>query len=598
MGARTLLTKYQSRFAKSEEGAVAIIVALLLVVLMGFVALGVDTASLYRDRAQLQSVSDLTAMSAVALPDEANARAIHTMGRNDKIASDLESLQVGRFLRNPAIPPQNRFTELSPGNPKINAVRVVLNDDAPLHFARIFTDDSHVALDRNALASRTGSISYSLSSHLVSLGDVALSEALTQRFGGGASIGAGDNQALANVDIDLGALLEALDAQIGGTSRNPAEILNTTTTAGDIITALQSILPASLANSLSGLANAAGSASFDVSSLVGGIDTELGLTATDFLSEIDISALDVVKSLVAATSSDQGVGLAANVNVADVISANTTLTAGEPPAQSGTIALGEESVLLHRAAARLKSEITIEPNVLENLGLGVQVASVHLPIFVEVAGSTARLDRMACHITSPQGVAAKFRTAHTPLDPANGTSVAALYLGELDEAALGNGPINPADLEFTDLLSVNVVIEGGFLLPDTTIAGITIQARSAVAVGESKDETISFTHAEIAAGQTTKSFGSGNLLGSAVSDLLSPQNTELRVKPGQGGLISSLAAPVISTLLAVLPDSLLTGLLSPVDGILDAALDAVGVKLGAGELTVTGHHCEPIRLVR
>ncbi len=31
---------------------------------------------------------------------------------------------------------------------------------------------------------------------------------------------------------------------------------------------------------------------------------------------------------------------------------------------------------------------------------------------------------------------------------------------------------------------------------------------------------------------------------------------------------------------------------------LDATLADAGLKLGAGELTLIGHHCEPIRLVR
>jgi uncharacterized membrane protein len=592
----TLHTNFFTHFIKDEGGASAIIVSLSLVVLLGFVALGVDSASLYRERAQLQNVSDLTAISAMALPESANARATRTMGRNGVDADALKTLKKGRFLRNPAIEPEDRFTELSAGDPKINAVSVLLNDSAQLHFARIFTEDSDVTLNREALATQTGAVSFSLDSHLVELNGASLNSALSDSFGASATIGSGDMQVLAAADIDLGTLLEALDTRLGNSSRNPAEILDATTTAGDIISALQSILPASDGSGLSSLASAASSTTFSVSSLVGGIDSDLGLTATDFLSEIEISALDVVKSLVAAQSSDQGTVLNVGIDAPGVISVSSNLSAGEPPAHSGWIALGEEGAELHRAAARLKTEIELQPDILGNLGVGIQVASVHLPLYLELAGSTARLERMACHITSENSIAANFQTAHTELHPANGTSVAALYLGTLSNNGNTTGLIDPASLGFADLLdiSLEVALPLGLSLQ---IPGITIQARSHVAIGASQNETIDFTHREVKSGDTTKSYGSGELLSTSISDLLSGQNTELRVKPGQAGLVSGLAAPLISTLLAILPERLLTNLATPIDGVLDTVLAAAGVKLGAGELTLTGHHCEPIRLV-
>ncbi|WP_146180777.1 hypothetical protein [Thalassorhabdomicrobium marinisediminis] len=135
-------------------------------------------------------------------------------------------------------------------------------------------------------------------------------------------------------------------------------------------------------------------------------------------------------------------------------------------------------------------------------------------------------------------------------------------------------------------------------MPDIVIPGLTLQARSTTRVGASQAQSVSFTHADVANASTVKTFGSGALLSSAVGDLLSPANTELRIKPGQEGLISALAAPVVNGVLAALPSALLTGLTAPVDAVLDATLSSLGVQLGAGELTLTGHHCEPIRLVR
>ncbi len=583
-----------TRFARDEEGGAAIFVSLSLTILIGFVALGVDVASLYRDRAHLQAVSDLTAVGAMARSDTAQARATLVMARNGASPEALETLQTGRFLRNPELAAQDRFTALPAGSAGVNAVRVVLEEDAALHFSRIFTEETHISLNRTALATRTGAASFSLDSHLVHLHGVDLNGALTQSFGASAAINLGAMQALAEVEINLGALLAALDALSGRTARNPAEVLNATTTGADLVAALQTILPGNLAPALGGLGDAAGSSSFQVATLVGGIDTDLGLTATDFLSEIEIAALDVIRALVSGGNVGDHIDLNVDVDVAGILDVQNELIADEPPAESGWIALGEEGVQLHRAALRMKTDITVQPDLLGSLGAGVQIAQINVPLYTELAGSSATLEQLSCSVTAPQGIAARFSTAQTPLHPTNGTSVAALYLGALPD---GPGPVDPADLGFADLVTVNIVIALP-LLPDLVISGLTIQGRSHVRIGSAQTDTVSFTHAEVAAGATIKTYGSQALISTAVSDLLASSNTELRVKPGQSGLVSGLAAPVVDNLLTLLPAQLLSALAGPVDAVLDAGLAAAGVQVGAGELTLTGHHCEPIRLVR
>lgn len=589
-----MLINHIARFRKDEDGAIAVIVSLLLVVLLGFVTLGVDVASLYRQRAVLQSVADLTAASAMAVPETATSRAQYVLTRNGKTAGTLRTLQTGRFLRNPDIAAGDRFTPLPPGSPGINAVSLELQDDAPLHFARIFSDDTHVSLDRRSLATRTGSASFALDSHILHLDGTNLNNALTSEFGAGAEIELGAIDGLAEVSINLGDVLAVLDSATGGPRRNPAEILDTTTTVAELVAAMQSILPAGLSTALNGVRDATGTTNVEVASVIGGIDTDLGLTASESLSEVAVSALDVIRAVIGAQGEGSTIDLETDVVTGGVLSAQTRITAGEPVAQSGVIALGEEGVQLHRAAVRLDTDIALNPDLLSGLGVGVQVARINLPIYTELAGSTATLDQIGCNMTSPGDVAASFLTSADPLHPANGTAVAALYLGDVPG---GSGAINPADTGFADIVQVDITVDLG-LLPDIEIAGLTIQARSAVAVGGSVSDTVTFTIGDAANGDTVKTFGSGTLLSSAVSSLLSPDNTEFRIKPDQSELISGLAAPVVNTLMAALPESLLSNLATPVDAALDATLAGAGVELGAGELTLIGHHCEPIRLVR
>ncbi len=586
-----------ARFRRDDTGVVAIIVSLMLTVLFGFVALGVDVAALYRDRAALQAVSDLGAMSAVADASAARSRAEATITLNGRDASTLTNLQTGRYLRNPAIPRDQRFTPLQEDTPLVNAARITLTDDSPLYFAQIFSDRPTVALYRTAMATRTGAVSFALDSHLAALDGATLNAVLASRFGAGARIEAGDIALLAGAEVNLGALTRRVEAMVGAASANPADILNVTTTAGLLLDALRAELPASLAPALAGLDSAVSDQPVDMAALVGGIDTGLGLTVTDFLAQIDLPALDVVKAIAGARALTPAVDIAAGAGVPGVLGVAASLSSGEPPAQSGWVALGEEGAELHRAAARLSLDIAADPTLLTGLAPEVTATALDLPVYVELAGSTATLDRISCQGTRPGDLAASFSTWATPLHPANGTAIAALYLGQLPA---GTGPgqaIDPLNLGFADLLTVRIVIPVP-LLPDLVLADLVIQARSHTALGASGTERIAFTRGDIAAGDTTRSFGSEQLVTSAVTALLSSGNTELRVKPAQEGLVSGLAAPVVETLLATLPSRLVAALGAPVDGVIDSALDATGLELGTGALTLTGHHCERIRLIQ
>lgn len=583
-------------FARDEGGAIAVVVSLLLTVLLGFVALGIDVAALYRENANLQADADLAAMSSVRDPGQATPRAQLSLGKNKRENEALTELVKGRYLRNPEIPRENRFTPLSDGNPAINAVRVKLEDDGPLYFAKIFTQGDHVDLTRRATAIRTGAASFSLNSSIARLDLADLNLTLSESFGTEISITAGEHEALASTDVDMEDFLEELNRLVGNGSRNPAEILDAEATAADVFTALQNVLPAGTAGSLNAVMGAGGALPVAISALVGGIDSGLGLTAFEFASDVELTALDIVKAVASTNSYSNALNADAALGVAGVTTVATRLALGEPPAHSGWVALGEQGVQLHRAAARVLTEVNLEPNLLGALGVGVSVTSLNVPVYVEVAGSTATLEEISCASEQPDALAARFSTASTPLSPENGTSVAALYLGKIAEDVFTQGPISPSDLGFADILEVTLRVN--LLVGSVEVPGITIQARSNIAVGQSQTESIRFTNGDVKNGRMVRHFGSGELVGSAVSTLLSPAHTELRVKPGQEGLVTGLVAPLLSNVLAILPDRLLGALATPLDGVVDTVLNGAGLRLGEGELTLNRHHCEAIRLVQ
>ncbi len=586
------------RFAKDEDGAVAVIVALMLTVLFGFVALGVDVASLYRDRAQLQAAGDLAAMSGVANTAQASPRAGAALARNGHSADALRTLQLGRFLRNPELPRTERFKPLPAGAPGINAVALTVEDDAPLHFARVFADKDRITLDRTSTAIRTGAASFSLTSNLLRLEGATLGNLLSDVFGAEVSLSAQEAGVLSDVSVNAGDFLVALEDVTGLNRRNPAAILDQSTDAQAILEAASRVAPGGAGAILSGLATAAGGmGGVPVTAVLGGIDTDLGLTAVEFASDLEISALDILRALAASDQAGGEVTAQAVAGVPGVLSVAARLAMGEPPAHSSLVGIGEQGVQLNRAAARLKADVGFALDTLPLLGQGISLTRLHLPIYAEVAGSTATLENLSCALPEPTSVAARFSTAPTELHPSNGTSVAALYLGNIAQDVFERGPIDPANIGFADIAEIELRIDLP-LLPDIVLPGITLQARSNLPIGTSARKSLTFTRAEIERGETTKHFGSEQLLGSAVSGLLSPDRLEVRVKPQQQGLISGLFAPLLETALAALPEALLLGLVSPLDGVLDGLLASAGIRLGEGALTLEEHHCEMVRLVR
>lgn len=581
-------------FRRDERGHVAVAVSLMMTVLMGFAALGVDAAALYRQRAELQSLADLTAMSAMGDAFAADSRAAGALAGNGRGAAALSGVTTGRYLRNPALAPEARFTALPQDNPLVNAVQVALAEPAPLHFARVFMDNDSVALNAAATASRTGAASFSLTSHIARLDGATLNEALTEALSIQVALSAGEMQMLASAEVNLHALLDALAVRIGDTERNPAEILDRSVTMQDLLLALQEVVASDAATVLAPLTAVDAALSMRVEALAGGIDSALGITAREFAGEIAVSALDVLKAVAMVRLRAHEVIL--DAAIPSVTSVGATLRLAEPPARSGWIALGEEGAQLHRAAAHLQADVELAPDLLGNLGAGITATRLSLPLVVEVAGATATLDEIACHGTGTD-IAARFLTAQRQLHPLNGTAIAALYLGHLPDAAAYGAPLDPAGLGFAQLLELDLVIALP-LLPDIEIGGLVVQARSHVALGQSRTESIAFSHDDIAAGRTTGHFGSGEVLGTAVQGLLSPENTELRLQLADDSPLPAAAVPVVQSLMTLLPQRLLTALAGPVDSVLDATLDEAGLGLGVGELTLTGHHCELIRLVR
>ena len=585
-----------TNFTHREHGAATVIVALLMVALLTFVALGVDLAVLYRDRAQLQAQADLVALGAAADVADASTRVAQGLTGNALPQDALVDLQVGRYLRNPAIAPEDRFTPLPTSDPAANAVVVRLNTTAPLSFGRILTDQTALDIFGTATASRTGAASFSLNSNLLRLDTTTLNALFTDAFGVSATLTTNDIDAFASTTVSLGAVIERAAATQSVAPTNPADVLATTMTVADLLHALRDEAPM-LSTRLARL-QPPGLISVSVSDLVSTSDRDIGVTLIDFVRNTEVTVLDLLIELSQAV-------MPSSPRAIDVTTATPALTSldvdaiiFEPPAQSGEVMVGEVSATLHTADARLRADMELAPNILGTLGTGIQATRLHLPFYAEIAGATATLTELACSGTAPDDILAQFSTLQRALSPTDGTAIAALHIGDLPDATFADAQaINPADVGFVDVVDLSLTIEVP-LLPDVVIDGITLQIRGSTSVGASQTEEIAFTRADVAAGDLTRYFGSGDLLSTAIDDLFANETTEIRVHPDDENRVSTLAAPLVDAAIQALPGQLLASVAAPVDSIMDDTLSTVGLRLGEGELTLLNHHCSGVQLVQ
>ena len=176
--------------------------------------------------------------------------------------------------------------------------------------------------------------------------------------------------------------------------------------------------------------------------------------------------------------------------------------------------------------------------------------------------------------------------------------MAELFLGNFPAPTFEDKttPLDQNDLTDAKLLGLNIGVTSLLGLPINLGTDVMVKSHASVGVSEVSETT--FTRVEEG---TTKTYGSGGLLTSAVSTLVA--NAQIRLAPKEG-VINLLLGNVVTALDSAL--SLVTNLLTPVlsavllpvDGLLDSVLKTLGIGVGEADLTLHKAHCGRIVLVR
>ncbi|WFE77026.1 pilus assembly protein TadG-related protein [Roseinatronobacter sp. S2] len=568
----------------------AIIVALLLTVLFGFVAFGVDLGQIYRDQNRLQAQADLAAMGAVVDLTNAPARAGTMLERNAATPDALKALRYGRYMLNPDIAPESRFTELPSGNYGVNAVQLDVSNATPLTFAQMFLNQNSIELSATATAMQPSGASFTLGSGLARLeGGV-----IQQLTGANITLTALDHEALLDGRVTLLAFLDELTTEIGFEAGNYVDLLALQIGLPEILASLARTQTGQAAEFLDQLAVESTPQYVELARIVSVFGQPLGLKSDDFLvrilKETELSALDILAATLDVISASRAIDLDVDVNIEGLLDLDAELLVQERAQNSGWVSVGEPGAKLHTAQTRLRTELELNPNLLGSLGIGVEALSLRLPLYLEVANAEAELTYVNCRPDHPNAVVAAFDTGANPLDGASGPHVAELFLGQFSEERFISGPkLTPADLDYADLLDISLKV---LLLPDIKL---TLQAKGGAIVGTSDTGTVTFTQKSM---DYPQSISSKALLSGAISSLLGNGGLSIRVKPEHESLVGALLEPLLNPVVGLLQTGLLAGVAGIVDAALEVTLDAAGVQVGTADLELVDTTCGAPRLVQ
>jgi len=540
------------RFARDERGTIAVITAGVVAALVGCLVLTADFGSLYLQRRQMQRAVDLAAMAAAGTHGDQQALALAVLSANGMGAAPDFTLYSGAYDADPALSPAARFTA---GALPANAARIALRAPGRVYFIQALMPSAAPRIRVAATAAVRDVAMLQIGSRLASLQNGVLDALLGNLVGGSVSLTALDYQALADAQVDLLGLAQALAAR-SDSSGTYADVLGADISVGDLLGALADSLSmqaggSPAATAVGKLRNAlvGQGASLDGGSLVDlGPLAGLGLGETPEGISASVSALDLLR----AAAMLKGGEISADLGAAapGLLDAKLAITIGEGARQSAWLAVGESGVSVRTAQIRLLLLLALKPV----LGFAVQV-----PLAVEVAYGEASLAEISC---------GRDPASDVQVDVAARPGLAGLWLGAPRDASSWKDLSKAPDIVPAELVRVPL------------IASIT--GYGAAEAGSAASRVLTFSASQIRA-KTPQTVGSRELVETALDSLFgSAELKPVMLGADLGGVTNPVLAQLRLALSALAPS---------VDDLLLAVLDPLGIHLGEADVRVTGVRC-------
>ncbi|MFN4185520.1 MAG: pilus assembly protein TadG-related protein [Hyphomonas sp.] len=554
----------------------AILFALIAPVASLMMAMAIDLGMVNLQRRELQSMTDLAAITAAGDPQKAEMRVLTLLtengfgdvqllteaGRPTRLDPRFPSrawveVVKGHYVADATLPPATRFEA---GGEPLNAVMVTVVRSGQYFIMSGVKEPSLITT--TGVAYSTPEAAFSVGSRLARVEGGVLNALLGSLIGSELNLTAMDYDALLNTDISLIPMLDFLAADLNLTAATYEDILDTRISVARLAAIIRQsgALDVQTRAALGKIEQSAGALSTRIR-LSDAID--LGTAGrfkpadTRAKPSLHVPVMGLLTAAITSSNGDHQVALDLGGAIPGLLKTSAELRIGERPQNSPWLRMSGSSAVVTTAQTRLKMDIEVP-------GLALLAGSkVRIPLYVEVASAQAQLKKVSCQAAGSGGSAVT--VAAQP-------AVGRVMIGEV-------GRNDFEQMERTMHVSLTRIAETLLL---------RVRAKSDVRMGNERSTDLSFTRADIDAGRaktaTTRNYTS-SLLGSALRDL------ELRIDAGP----LSLATP---SLVQAALSATLTPVLEPVDGAVYNLLAALGVHLGEADVRVHGISCQVPVLVQ
>lgn len=568
------------RLLADRNANFAVMTALCTPVALALTAFAIDEGSLYNERRAAQSIVDLAAITAASNITNAQQAVLTTLSDNGitSVAVQQQGTTVaptaskavvqivpGRYTGVSTIAAGNRFEA---GKLPYNAVQVSLKKQGTLYFAGSIM--SPPTLGTTAIASAQPQAAFSVGSRLASLNGGILNALLGGLLGGNISLSVMDYNSLVSADVDVLSFTDALATQLHLTGVSYSDVLASKATIGQIATAMANVpgLDRTAKIALQTMASSAtNTVKIPLGSLVDlGSVGSLGLGQKPAGLSVDASALSMLTAAAALANGTNQVPVNLGATIPGLASTTLAIAIGEPMQNSPWLAVGEAGTVVRTAQTRIKLNASITLGN-ANLGGGISLLAVNLPLNVEVAYAEAKLADITCP-TGPSSI--KVSIAAQP-----GVVEAHLAKSSASGFADFTNPQSFSDAEIADVSLKLLLINLNLL---------QINGSSAFSVTNMTPTTLTYNATDIA-NKVIKTVSTKNLTQSLTTSLVN--NLSLSVNALGLGLdvtaVLGTVKPAVTTLL--------NGVTAPVDSLVYNVLGALGVRVGEADVRVTGATC-------
>lgn len=558
---------------------------------LALAAVAVDEGSIYVERREAQAMTDLAAITAASNINNIEAAVVTTLGDNGMpgivvqkagqaivptLGKTIVSVTAGRYSPESSLGVDKRFEA---GKTPHNAVHVTLHKVATRYFASSLIPTP--VIGTQAIASMTAQARFSVGSRLLSVNGGILNALLSGLLGGNISLSVMDYNALISTDISVLSFVDALAVQLQLTGVSYSEVLASKATVGQIVTAMANVSPVGSTSKLALqtiASRATSTVKIPLNHLVDlGSAGELGLGQESAGLAIDANAMGMLTSAAALANGSRQVDINLGATVPGLTSTTLSIAIGEPAQVSPWLTVGDGTVV-RTAQTRIKLVASVGIGN-SNLGGGISLLSVKLPLHVEVAHAEAELTDISCPTGHPDSL--KVSIAARP-------GVASLHLGASDA---DNSPTafadfsNPQSFQAAEIAGVSVKL----LLINLPL--LQVNGSAAVAITNTDPTTLTFNKTEIA-NKAIKTASTKNLTQSLTTSLVN----NLSLSVGALGLGLDVTALLGTVKPAVV--TLLNGVTAPVDALVYNVLAALGVRVGEADVRIMGATCGRSALVQ